>query len=323
MTGPSTRRGRRSSTASSAASSAASATRSGGTERLPARPAAAERARRIRAERAAQRGRLLPQQRRVEEKRARKADRKAGKAARKAALKRARPVERRFRIRRRVALTLIVLLLLAGLGAGSWLLLARSGLAEVETVEVTGTLTVPREAVLGVAAVETGVPLIEVDTKAVARRVAGLPGVASVQVSRGWPHSVEIAVVERTAVALARTPQGVTLVDATGVAYQKAPEVPPALPMLGFGAVGPDDPSTKAALAVLQALPPDLRGQVTTIDVDNAATEPTVRLGLGERQVLFGSTDRADRKIAVLVPLLTQEGSVYDVSSPELPTVTR
>jgi cell division protein FtsQ len=167
------------------------------------------------------------------------------------------------------------------------------------------------------------VPLVEVDTKAVAGRVARLPGVASVQVSRGWPHTVEVAVVERTAVALARTPQGVTLVDATGAAYQQAPEVPPALPMLGFGAVGPDDPSTRAALAVLEALPPDLRGQVTTVDVDNAATEPTIRLGLGERQVLFGSTDRADRKIAVLAPLLTQEGSVYDVSSPELPTITR
>ncbi|MEU7818354.1 FtsQ-type POTRA domain-containing protein [Pseudonocardia sp. NPDC049154] len=314
MTRPSsTRRGRRSSDRSAERAA----------DRLPARPAAAERARRIREERAAQRGRLLPQQRRVEEKRARRTARRSARKSAKAARKAARPVDRRFRVRRRVALTLLVLMLLSALGVGSWLLLARSGLADVETVEVTGTLTVSRDAVLGAAAVETGVPLAEVDTKAVAGRVARLPGVGSVQVSRGWPHTVEIAVVERTAVALARTPQGVTLVDATGVAYLKAPEVPPALPMLGFGAVGPDDPSTRAALAVLEALPPDLRGQVTTIDVDNAATEPTVRLGLGERQVLFGSVDRADRKIAVLVPLLTQEGSVYDVSSPELPTVTR
>ncbi|MCE3554971.1 FtsQ-type POTRA domain-containing protein [Pseudonocardia sp. RS11V-5] len=297
---------------------------------MPARPAAAERARRIREERAAQRGRLLPQQQRAEEKRARRTAQRSAQVsarqarkARKAAVRAARPGDRRFRVRRRVALTLLVLVLLAALGVGSWLLLTRSGLADVETVEVTGTLTVSRDAVLDAAAVETGGPLAEVDTKAAAERVAQLPGVGSVQVSRGWPHTVEIAVVERTAVALARTPQGITLVDATGVAYQKAPEVPPALPMLGFGAVGPDDPSTRAALTVLQALPADLRGQVTTIDVDNAATEPTVRLGLGERQVLFGSTDRADRKVAVLVPLLTQEGSVYDVSSPELPTVTR
>jgi cell division protein FtsQ len=222
-----------------------------------------------------------------------------------------------------VALTVLVLVLLAALGVGAWLLLTRTGLAAVETVEVSGTLTVSRDAVLDAAGVRTGVPLADVDTRAVAGRVAQLPGVASVQVSRRWPHAVQIDLVERTPVALARTPQGVTLVDGTGVAYRKAPDVPPALPMLGFGAVGPDDPSTRAALAVLAALPPDLHGQVTTIDVDDAATEPTVRLGLGKRQVLFGTRDRADRKIAVLVPLLTQEGSVYDVSSPELPTITR
>src|SRR4051812_10280252 len=259
MTRTSTRRGRRSSDRAGDRAADRAADRAPALS--PAPPAAAGRARRIREERAAQRGRLLPQQRRVEEKRARKATRKAARKARRQADGRAkRPVDRRFKVRRRVALTLLVLVLLAALGVGSWLLLTRSGLAEVETVELTGTLTVSREEVLGAAAVETGVPLADVDTKAVARRVAQLPGVSSVQVSRGWPHTVEIAVVERTAVALARTPQGVTLVDATGVAYQQAPEVPPALPMLSFGAVGPDDPSTRAALAVLETLPPDLRG---------------------------------------------------------------
>ena len=264
---------------------------------VPARPAAAERARRIREERARKRDRLpAPPKRRD---------------------------DLRFKIRRRIALAVLVLGVLAALGGGFWAVLLYTGIAKVEQVDVTGTLAVSRESVLAAAAVESGVPLATVDTKAVAQRVAQLPGVGSVQVSRGWPHTVAIEVTERSAVALARTPQGVTLVDATGVAYQPAPEVPPALPMFGFGAVGPDDPSTRAALAVLAALPEDLRSRVTTVDVDSPATEPTVRLGMGDRQVRFGSTDRAAQKVAVLVPLLTQEGSVFDVSSPDLPTITR
>ncbi|WP_345416921.1 cell division protein FtsQ/DivIB [Pseudonocardia xishanensis] len=270
-------------------------------DRAPARPAAAERARRIREERAARRDRLRPE-------------------------KRDGPPRRndlRFKLRRRIALAVAVLAVLVALGGGFWAVLLYTGVAEVEQVEVTGTLAVPRDSVLAAAAVETGVPLATVDTGAVAQRVAQLPGVGTVQVSRGWPHTVAIEVTERRAVALARTPQGVTLVDATGVAYQPAPEVPPTLPMFGFGAVGPDDPATRAALAVLAALPEDLRARVTTVDVDSPATEPTVRLGLGDRQVRFGSTDRAAQKVAVLVPLLTQDGTVFDVSSPDLPTITR
>jgi cell division protein FtsQ len=278
------------------------------------RPAAATvRAQRIREERAVHRDRLLPDGR---------ADR-GGSRAEPEPPKPKRRNDLRFRIRRRIALAVAVLAVLALLGGGFWAALVYTGIAEVEQVEVTGALVVPQEAITAAAAVETGVPLATVDTKAIAQRVAQLPGVGSAQVSRGWPHTVAIEVTERTAVALARTPQGVTLVDASGVAYQQAPEVPPVLPMLGFGAVGPDDPATRAALAVLAALPQDLRAQVQTIDVDSPAVQPTVRLGLGDRQVRFGTPDRAAEKVAKLVPLLTQDGTVYDVSSPDLPTITR
>lgn len=296
-------------------------------DRVGTRPAAAERAKRIRAERAEQRDKLLPAQRGHGGSGGADEARAGTRARRAAPADAARPPTRRndlrFKIRRRIALAVLVLAVLAALGGGFWAALVYTGIAEVEQVEVTGALVVPREQITAAAAVETGVPLATVDTRAIAQRVAQLPGIGSVQVSRGWPHTVAIDVTERSAVALARTPAGVTLVDAAGVAYQQAPEVPPALPMLGFGAVGPDDPATRAALAVLAALPEDLRAQVRTVDVDSPAVEPTVRLGLGERQVRFGTPDRAADKVAVLVALLTQDGTVFDVSSPDLPTVTR
>jgi cell division protein FtsQ len=230
----------------------------------------------------------------------------------------------RIRLRRTLAALIAIVVLLGALAAGGWALLYRAGLADVEGVEVTGVLPAGVQQVTDVAAVETGVPLASVDTAAVAHRVAQLPDVASVEVSRNWPHTVGIAVTERVAVALAQTPKGLTLVDATGVPYHEAPAVPPALPRLTFGAVGPDDESTRSALAVLAALPEQLRAQVLTVGVTTGANgeDPTVQLGLTEdRRVRWGTADDGARKSAVLVPLLTASGSVYDVASPELPTV--
>jgi cell division protein FtsQ len=232
----------------------------------------------------------------------------------------------RIRLRRMTAALIAIVVLLGALAAGGWALLYRAGLADVEGVEVTGVLPAGVQQVTDAAAVETGVPLASVDTAAVAHRVAQLPDVASVEVSRNWPHTVGIAVTERVAVALAQTPKGLTLVDATGVPYRPAPAVPPALPRLTFGAVGPDDESTRSALAVLAALPEQLRAQVLTVGVTAGVNgeDPTVQLGLTEdRRVTWGTADDGARKSAVLVPLLTESGSVYDVASPELPTVQR
>ena len=48
------------------------------------------------------------------------------------------------------------------------------------------------------------------------------------------------------------------------------------------------------------------------------------RSGLtGDRKVVWGTDDRAADKAAVLVPLLTQPGHVFDVTSPDLPTIRR
>jgi cell division protein FtsQ len=155
--------------------------------------------------------------------------------------------------------------------------------------------------------------------QAQARELVGaLPGVASVVVRRAWPHTVEVEVTERVPVALWPTPQALLEVDGTGLPYRPAPEPPPALPRLSFAGVGPQDPATGAALAVLRDLPPPLRAQVGKVEV--AGT--TVTLGLADgRSVRWGDPDRSADKVAVLGPLLGQPGSVYDVSSPDLPTV--
>lgn len=234
-----------------------------------------------------------------------------------------RPSREQYR-RRRLAAALAALLLLVGLGLTGRVLLYDAGLADVEDVQVTGLSTVPQADVLAAAAVVPGGPLADVDTGGIAARVVQLPAVASVQVGRGWPHTVTVEVTERVPVATATGTGGVALVDRLGVLYPGTP--PPGLPRLTFGAVGPDDPSTRAALASLQALPDPVRAQVLTIDVTVAGVGVPGQVAFGltdARQIRWGTPERSAEKAAVLTPLLTQDGHVYDVTSPDLPTIRR
>ena len=64
---------------------------------------------------------------------------------------------------------------------------------------------------------------------------------------------------------MVQTAEGPALVDSGGAVY-RGTEVP-GLPRFTFGAAGPDDPSTQAALAVLAAVPEPLRAQVLTVGV--------------------------------------------------------
>lgn len=224
--------------------------------------------------------------------------------------------------RRRLIAGLVVVGMLVGIGFGVRALLY-SGLADVQDVQITGLATITSADVRRAAAVTTGGPLADVDTAAIAARVAALPSVATVSVGRSWPHTVTVAVVERVPVASVATPKGVALVDAGGVVYPGTPG--PGLPRLTFGAVGPDDPATRAAVTALATLPEAVRKQVQTVSVAVTAGAPgQVTFGLtDDRQVLWGTVERAADKAAVIVPLLTEPGHVFDVTSPDLPTIRR
>ncbi len=79
-------------------------------------------------------------------------------------------------------------------------------------------------------------------------------GVAHADVARDWPSTIVITVTPR--VAVAAVPHGNTfwLVDQAGVVFRTA-SANPDLPVVVLATPGPEDPSTRAALAVLHSLP--------------------------------------------------------------------
>lgn len=231
----------------------------------------------------------------------------------------------RFRRRRVAAVALGLLFAVVAGGLGGRTLLYDAGLADVEGMEVTGVRTVPEQAVRDAAAVTVGVPLAGVDLDAIERRVEALPVVAHADAGRDWPHTVTVEVTERVPAGIADTPKGPQLVDTAGVAYLPVPDGV-RVPHLAVGVLEPGAPAvpaTGAALTVLAALPADLREQVTAVEVGPAPTLRVVLRLTEDREIRFGSPDRATDKVAVLGPLLTQKADVYDVVSPELPTIRR
>jgi cell division protein FtsQ len=227
---------------------------------------------------------------------------------------RPRPTRRRYLARRWVAL--LVVLALLGLGY----VLSFTSVVGVRSVEVFGTRDLSHETVRDAAGIELGTPMVRLDTEEVALRVADLPRVFEVQVSRSWPSTVEISVTERDPVAVQQFRDGVHLIDRSGLDYATVKARPKGLPVLRVEAASPDDPATRAAVTVLAAVPDQLRKRI----VDISATTPgDVRFTLADKRIVkWGDAENNERKAAVLAPLLTRPGKTFDVVTPDFPVVS-
>lgn len=235
----------------------------------------------------------------------------AARLAAKAALERS---ARRRRVGKRVSLSLAAGLVVAAL---AWLLLA-SPLLAVRTVAVSGTALLTPDQVRAAAAVVRGTPLARVDEGGVMRRVASLRAVAEVRVSRSWPSTLRLQVVERRPVAGIVTPRGVTLVDGTGTPFADAATMPAGLVRLQVARPGPTDPTTRAALQVLTDLPTPMRRRVRIV---RAVTTSSVTLVLADgRRILWGGVGDTALKLQAAEALLALPGTWYDVSRPAVVT---
>lgn len=224
------------------------------------------------------------------------------------------PTRRRVLVRRSVALSSVIGLVVIVVAA-LW-----TPLLGVRSVDVTGEHLLTADQVRVAAQVESGTPMLRLDTDAIRARVHQLARVATVDVSREWPSTVRIDITERDPVGVMVERDGAHLVDDTGLDYATLAVAPTGLPRIQVTSPTPDDPRIRAIVRVLAALPAQLRGLVGTV---SAKTPGSVTLGLTHgRTIRWGNADDSARKAAVLAALMTRPGRVYDVSSPDLPTIS-
>jgi cell division protein FtsQ len=190
----------------------------------------------------------------------------------------------------------------------------------VRQVDVRGNVALTEDEVRAVAAIDAGSPLVRLDLKEIHDRVAGIPRVAAVEVERQLPGTVRLLLTERVPVGSVKLPDGFHLVDSTGKDYAVLPAPAPGVPELVLTLPSSSDPATRAVVGVVNELPEKLRPEVLSVA---ATTSADVKLTLsGNRVVKWGSSDDTARKAAVLLVLLSRPGTTYDVSSPDLATVS-
>jgi cell division protein FtsQ len=225
---------------------------------------------------------------------------------------------RRQWARRWLSLRYVVaaVLLLAALGTAVWLVFFSTGM-QVHRVEVSGNRLLSDDAVRRIADLPDGEQLALVDLDRARNRVGALAEVKAVDVTRHWPDTVEIEVVEREAVAVVELGGRIRGLDAEGVVFREYRSVPKGMPRVRpTTSTGSD--ALREAAAVVGALPADLAARV-----DHVAVETIDRITLvlrDGREVLWGSAEESEQKGQVLALLLKEKGRVFDVSVPGSPT---
>jgi cell division protein FtsQ len=203
---------------------------------------------------------------------------------------------------------------LATMGFLAWLIFA-SPVLGVRIVRVEGLSFLDEAQVREVAGVLNGTPLTRVDVDGVAQRIAALPAVAGVEVSRDWPSTLRIAVVERVPIGGLKRDNTFHLFDAQAVIFRTTDSLPADVVAVECQA----DNLVKAAVTVIEALTPQLRSELVRLSIDGPAG---ITLVLNkDRMVTWGDEQRSELKAKVATALLKQKGTRIDVSVPEIVTI--
>lgn len=211
----------------------------------------------------------------------------------------------------------VLVLLLALLGTGAYAVWFSAWL-DVEKVDVSGAQNISADEVRARALVEAGTPLALVDLDRAESRVRSLAIVKDVDVSRQWPDTVLIEVVERVAIAVVEIGGRLRGLDAEGVVFRDYRRAPTGLPRVRTE-VGTSAEALREAAQVVSALPESL---VLVVDHVLVATVDEISLFLKDgRQVVWGSAEDSETKARVAAELLQEvDAEVYDVSVPTQPT---
>ncbi len=225
---------------------------------------------------------------------------------------------RKRRSRRRKALAFIVIILVLALLAGSLWSMYFSTVLLTKRVKVVGTDELTPAQVSFAAQVPLGVPLVRQDLDAIGERTTTLRAIEAATVTRDWPSTITVAVVERRPVLAVGQPEGYVLVDKFGVAYQTQQVLPPEVLL---AVVNPGDvPLLSEMATVAAALPNKLR---RTVDRMTASNRDSITLVLESgRTVTWGSSMDSELKGQVATALLKQKPkSSIDVSSAHNPAI--
>lgn len=247
--------------------------------------------------------------------------------------------------RRRLRILLVALgVILAA--AAAWGV-SLTPLLDVDRMAVSGIDPANRAEILESSQLSVGMPMVFLDVDAAQRSIAALPWVRSARVWRDWPATVRIAVDPRVPAAVVPASGGRTaLIDAYGYAIGWGPRpagpdaqaggndptagsrlaAVPHVSVPFSGQLGDIHTSADGALAVVAAMPDDLRAWVRTVTLGEGQNRIGLEL-IGGATAVLGDPVLIDDKISALRAVLSTADleciTTIDVTMPDLATVTR
>lgn len=179
--------------------------------------------------------------------------------------------------------------------AASVMVLIHSSAFRVHTINVSGTSSLSRAEVVRLSGITASSNVLLLNLESVERRLRSDPWIARAVVSRRLPWTIDIKVIERTAVASVRVGQGYAILAGDGVTLGTVARDPglPAIELpAGTGAVEPVGASAAPAQAIGGL---DRGGRIAARAVVNADGTFSVGLSDGTR-IDFGEPVQVEAK---------------------------
>jgi cell division protein FtsQ len=217
-------------------------------------------------------------------------------------------------------------LLAAGVVGGLVWVIWFSSVLAVTRIQVEGTTTLKPTDIRSQAAVSLGEPLVRVDTVAIESRVAAMERIDQVEVTRQWPRTIRIEVVERKPVGWVLSGGAMRALDRYGIDFRSLRSEPDDLVEVRVETVTARkrQQALEGAAAVLELLRTDDPRLLKKVQYLRVASKDSIQLVLGKnRTVTWGSAAKGEQKLTVLRSLLKIKARGYDVSAPEQPTTRR
>ena len=187
---------------------------------------------------------------------------------------------------------------------------------KVTAFEVEGNEHVAAEDAEQASGVATGSNLVRLNAREAAQGVASLPWVESATVSRAFPSTVHISVVEHEAVAYVEDGGRTVLVDDKGKEFVE--DTPPAEAIQLTGNPESGSPEMQAAVDAVSALPAEVRTRVKTLEIED--TYSLTFVTDDDKTIFWGAAEDNANKAIAFEDVLQLEGDSWNISNPSLVT---
>lgn len=224
-----------------------------------------------------------------------------------------------------------VIALVVAVGSSGFAAL-HSPLFSMRRLTITGAIHENRSEILRAAGIVGTPPLIDIDPGRAAVGIEALAWVGRASVSRHWPETLSVSIVERSAVGYTRRALGgFALLDSSGRVLATAGGIPGGLLRLDdlghLPAVGGTVSGRGGAIASLAAAIPKTITPIVASVGDDSADGLEITLSIGPR-VEIGTSAALGAKFVALATLIASErptllgSSVVDLRVPTSPVLT-